>query len=193
MVTLLFVVTVSPSTIVVASPSRGSYDNCVTIINIIVSNRCNSASSNAIIGWSEIKAHWRNFKPRKCSKARWSVKRAREFTSTLLVQTHLHTKPNYLSNLDPLLISIICPLIKSMWTRSPLFSGKMIEFVDEVLFVPAIEVTSSPFNIRDTLKNTYICKPFYKIHSRWKIKIHFSTYFHSIQSFLLEVSYRVWG
>ena len=38
-----------------------------------------------------------------------------------------------------------------------------MEFVDEVLFVPAIEVTSSPFNIRDTLKK-YIYGPFYKIH-----------------------------
>ena len=31
-----------------------------------------------------------------------------------------------------------------------------MELVDEVLFVPAIEVTSSPFNIRDTLENTYL-------------------------------------
>ena len=31
-----------------------------------------------------------------------------------------------------------------------------MELVDEVLFVPAIEVTSSPFNIRDTLKNTFM-------------------------------------
>ena len=43
------------------------------------------------------------------------------------------------------------PLFNSIYTRSPLFNGKMIELEADVLLVPPIDVTASPFSIKDTL------------------------------------------